>query len=72
MAPYRAKIWINIMSHATQLKSLQITIIYTVPIAVLEYNGSSRWNYVNPVVKQINAFQEALKEIIKDGSSLII
>lgn len=29
--------------------------------SVLEYNGSSRWNYINPVLKQSNAFQEALK-----------
>ncbi|MBD2744309.1 AAA family ATPase [Coleofasciculus sp. FACHB-1120] len=29
-------------------------------ISVFEYNGDNRWNYVNPVVKQINAFQEAL------------
>ncbi len=40
--------------------------------AVLEYNGSSRWNYVNPVVKQTTAFQDALKEVIKDGSQLIV
>ena len=40
--------------------------------AVLEYNGSNRWNYVNPVIKRVSAFQEALKEVIKDGSSLII
>jgi histone H3/H4/energy-coupling factor transporter ATP-binding protein EcfA2 len=30
-------------------------------ISVFEYNGSSRWNYINPVVRQSNAFQEALK-----------
>jgi hypothetical protein len=40
--------------------------------AVLEYNGNSRWNYVNPVVKQTKAFQEALEEVIKDGSNLIV
>ena len=40
--------------------------------AVLEYNGSSRWNYINPVVKKTTAFQEALKEVIKDGSNLIV
>jgi hypothetical protein len=40
--------------------------------AVLEYNGSSRWNYINPVVKQTKAFQDALEEVIKDGSSLIV
>lgn len=28
---------------------------------VFEYNGKNRWNYVNPVVRQIHAFQEALK-----------
>ncbi|MDZ8188968.1 MAG: ATP-binding protein [Nostoc sp. ChiSLP02] len=28
---------------------------------VFEYNGRNRWNYVNPVVREINAFQEALK-----------
>lgn len=29
-------------------------------ISVFEYNGDNRWNYINPVVKQINAFQKAL------------
>jgi hypothetical protein len=38
----------------------------------LEYNGSSRWNYINPVVKKTIAFQEALEEVIKDGSNLIV
>ncbi|BAZ52948.1 hypothetical protein NIES4103_56130 [Nostoc sp. NIES-4103] len=28
---------------------------------VFEYNGKNRWNYVNPVVRQIHAFQEELK-----------
>ncbi|MGV0102053.1 ATP-binding protein [Nostoc sp. DSM 114160] len=28
---------------------------------VFEYNGKNRWNYVNPVVRQIHAFQEAVK-----------
>ena len=32
-------------------------------LAVLEYNGNSRWNYVNPLVKQSYAFQEALASI---------
>ncbi len=32
-------------------------------LAVLEYNGSSRWNYVNPLVKQSYAFQQALASI---------
>lgn len=27
---------------------------------VFEYNGKNRWNYVNPVVKKINAFQSAI------------
>ena len=27
--------------------------------SVLEYNGNNRWNYVNPVIKQINAFQKS-------------
>ena len=40
--------------------------------AVLEYNGSSRWNYINPVVKKTIAFQEALEEVIKDDSKLIV
>ncbi|MBD2083901.1 AAA family ATPase [Trichocoleus sp. ST-U3] len=30
--------------------------------SVLEYNGNNRWNYVNPVIKQIDAFQKALKQ----------
>ncbi|WP_341730569.1 P-loop NTPase fold protein [Microcoleus sp. EPA2] len=32
-------------------------------LAVLEYNGNSRWNYVNPLVKQSYAFQKALASI---------
>ena len=32
-------------------------------LSVLEYNGSSRWNYVNPLVKQSYAFQQALRSI---------
>jgi len=32
-------------------------------ISVLEYNGNSRWNYVNPLVKQSYAFQQALESI---------
>lgn len=30
---------------------------------VLEYNGNSRWNYVNPLVKQSYGFQQALQSI---------
>ncbi len=30
--------------------------------SVLEYNGKNRWNYVNPLIKQINAFQKALEK----------
>ena len=29
-------------------------------LSVFEYNGKSRWNYINPVVLQINAFKEKL------------
>jgi hypothetical protein len=32
-------------------------------LSVLEYNGNSRWNYVNPLVKQSYAFQQALESI---------
>ena len=32
-------------------------------VSVLEYNGNSRWNYVNPLVKQSYAFQQALESI---------
>jgi len=32
-------------------------------LSVLEYNGNSRWNYVNPLVKQTYAFQQALESI---------
>ncbi len=32
-------------------------------LLVLEYNGNSRWNYVNPLVKQSYAFQQALESI---------
>ena len=31
--------------------------------SVLEYNGTQRWNYVNPVVKYSDAFQKAIKAI---------
>ena len=30
--------------------------------SVLEYNGSDRWNYVNPLIKQIDAFQKAVEQ----------
>lgn len=30
---------------------------------VFEYNGKTRWNYINPTVRQSNAFQEALQSI---------
>lgn len=30
--------------------------------SALEYNGNSRWNYINPLVKQSDAFQKALQE----------
>jgi hypothetical protein len=32
-------------------------------LSVLEYNGNSRWNYVNPLVKPSYAFQQALESI---------
>ena len=32
-------------------------------VSVLEYNGNSRWNCVNPLVKQSYAFQQALESI---------
>jgi hypothetical protein len=32
-------------------------------LSVVEYNGNSRWNYVNPLVKQSYAFQQALESI---------
>jgi hypothetical protein len=32
-------------------------------LSVLEYNGNSRWNYVNPFLKQSYAFQQALESI---------
>jgi hypothetical protein len=32
-------------------------------ISVLKYNGNSRWNYVNPLLKQSYAFQQALESI---------
>ncbi|WP_305081055.1 P-loop NTPase fold protein [Okeania sp. KiyG1] len=31
--------------------------------SVLEYNGINRWNYVNPVIKRSDLFQEALKSL---------
>ena len=32
-------------------------------LSVLKYNGNSRWNYVNPLLKQSYAFQQALESI---------
>ena len=32
-------------------------------LSVVEYNGNSRWNYVNPLVKQSYGFQQALESI---------
>jgi Cdc6-like AAA superfamily ATPase len=32
-------------------------------LSVLEYNGNSRWNYVNPLVKPSYAFKQALQSI---------
>ncbi|MEQ9358751.1 hypothetical protein [Coleofasciculus chthonoplastes] len=29
--------------------------------SVLEYNGTNRWNYINPVLKHSNPFQDALQ-----------
>ncbi|MEG4818406.1 hypothetical protein [Microcoleus sp. K5-D4] len=31
-------------------------------LSVLEYNGKNRWNYPNPVVKQNEEFQKALRD----------
>ena len=31
-------------------------------ISILEYNGNDRWNYVNPVIKQIDGFQKSLAD----------
>lgn len=33
--------------------------------AVLEYNGDRRWNYINPLIKQCDAFQKALKDSLE-------
>ena len=33
---------------------------------VFEYNGKNRWNYINSVVMQSNAFQEQF-ELLKDS-----
>jgi hypothetical protein len=33
-------------------------------VSVLEYNGNSRWNYPNPVVKQNESFQAALQKCL--------
>ncbi|MEN9869417.1 MAG: hypothetical protein RLZZ171_400 [Cyanobacteriota bacterium] len=30
-------------------------------LSILEYNGASRWNYINPVIKSSPLFQEALQ-----------
>jgi hypothetical protein len=40
--------------------------------SVLEYDGDKRWNYVNPVVKNSDAFQKALREIQSPGSTDMI
>lgn len=31
--------------------------------SALEYNGNERWNYINPVVRSIEGFQKALKDV---------
>ncbi|MEM9275153.1 MAG: P-loop NTPase fold protein [Cyanobacteria bacterium P01_F01_bin.143] len=36
--------------------------------SVLEYNGSDRWNYVNPLIKRINAFQKAVALLEAEGA----
>jgi len=36
-------------------------------ISILEYNGNQRWNYVNPLVKPIRLFQDALKIILEES-----
>lgn len=30
--------------------------------SVLEYNGDNRWNYINPLVRNIDAFKEAIRK----------
>lgn len=37
--------------------------------SVLEYNGDRRWNYINPVVKQSDAFKQALGNATNSPSS---
>jgi hypothetical protein len=34
--------------------------------SALEYNGNERWNYINPVVKSIECYQNALKVYTPD------
>jgi len=31
--------------------------------AILEYNGEERWNYINPLIKDIRMFQKALNKL---------
>jgi hypothetical protein len=39
-------------------------------LSILEYNGASRWNYINPVLKLSTLFQEALtNEQQKSGNT---
>jgi len=38
-------------------------------LSVFEYNGSSRWNYINPVIKESDAFQKALHAAQAAGSN---
>ena len=35
--------------------------------SVLEYNGNKRWNYINPLIKRIDAFQKAVVLIEAEG-----
>jgi hypothetical protein len=37
--------------------------------SVLEYNGETRWNYINPVVKQSNVFQQALRSALDSSNT---
>lgn len=40
-------------------------------LSVLEYNGDRRWNYINPVIRGIEQFQEALQQIKTDNSNTL-
>jgi transcriptional regulator with AAA-type ATPase domain len=42
--------------------NLKVEMLYST--AVLEYNGTDRWNYPNPLLMKSHAFQKAMKSLL--------